>query len=63
MPNFAVRKVLGLNYTTNLIYEHKPSNGEPHVAIFGLTASPYVGEIVELDGRVIHLNILETAAA
>lgn len=57
----AVRKVLGLNYKTNLIYEHKPSNGEPHVAIFGLTASRYVGEIVELDGRVMHLNILETA--
>lgn len=57
----AVRRVLGFDYTTNLIYEHKPSNGEPHVAIFGLTASRYVGEIVELDGRVIHLNILETA--
>jgi hypothetical protein len=59
----AVRKVLGLDYTTNLIYEHKPSNGEPHVAIFGLTAARYVGEIVEVDGRVIHLNILETASA
>lgn len=59
----AVRKVLGLDYKTNLIYEHKPSNGEPHVAIFGITASRYVGEIVELDGRVIHLNILETAVA
>jgi len=59
----AVRKVLGLDYRTNLIYEHKPSNGEPHVAIFGLTASRYVGEIVELDGRVIHLTILETAIA
>jgi len=59
----AVRNVLGLDYKTNLIYEHKPSNGEPHVAIFGLTASRYVGEIVELDGRVIHLTILETAVA
>lgn len=59
----AVRKVLGLDYKTNLIYEHKPSNGEPHVAIFGVTASRYVGEIVELDGRVVHLNILETAVA
>ncbi len=59
----AVRKVLALPYKTNMIYEHKPSNGEPHVAIFGLTASRYVGEIVELDGRVVHLNILETAAA
>ena len=59
----AVRKVLGLDYKTNLIYEHKPSNGEPLVAIFGITASCYVGEIVEVDGRVIHLNILETAIA
>jgi len=57
----AVRKVLGLDYKTNLIYEHKPSNGEPHVAILGLTASGYVGEVVELDGRVIHLTVLETA--
>jgi hypothetical protein len=59
----AVRKVLGLDYKINLIYEHKPSNGEPHVAILGVTASRYVGEIVELDGRVAHLNILETAVA
>jgi hypothetical protein len=59
----AVRKVLGLDYKINPIYEHKPSNGEPHVAIFGITASRYVGEIVEVDGRVIHLNILETATA
>jgi hypothetical protein len=59
----AVRKILALPYKTNLIYEHKPSNGEPHVAIFGLTASRYVGEVVELDGRVIHLNILETVGA
>lgn len=59
----AVRKVLALDYKTNLIYEHKPSNGEPHVAIFGLTASRYVGEVVEVDGRVVHLTILETAVA
>ena len=59
----AVRKVLALDYNFNTIYEHKPSDGEPHVAIFGLTASRYVGEIVELDGRVIHLVLLEAAAA
>jgi len=59
----AARKVLALEYKTNLIYEHKPSNGEPHLAIFGLTASRYVGEAVELDGRIIHLTILETATA
>ena len=56
----AAKKVLALDYKTNLIYEHKPSNGEPHVVINGLTSSRYVGEVVELDGRVIHLVILET---
>ncbi len=59
----AVKKVLGLDYKTNMIYEHKPSNGEPHVSIFGLTASRYVGEVVEVNGSVIHLVILETATA
>ncbi len=57
----AVRAVLGLPFKTNLIYQHKPSNGEPPVAIFGLTAERFVGEVVELDSRVIHLVILETA--
>lgn len=59
----AVKKVLGLEYKSNLIYQHKPSNGEPHVSIFGLTASRYVGEVVEVNGMVIHLVILETATA
>jgi hypothetical protein len=58
----AVRAVLGLPFKVNQIYEHKPSNGEPAVAIFGLTAQRYVGEVVELDGRVIHLVLLESAA-
>lgn len=58
----AVRAVLGLPFKVNQIYEHKPSNGEPAVAIFGLTAQRYVGEVVELDGRVVHLVILESAA-
>jgi hypothetical protein len=56
----AVQKVLSLDYKTNLIYEHKPSNGEPSVKIFGLSVSRYVGEVVELDDRVIHMVILET---
>ena len=59
----AVRSVLALPFKSNLIYEHKPSNGEAHIAIFGVTASRYVGEVVELDGRVIHLVILESATA
>lgn len=58
----AVRAVLGLSFKVNQIYEHKPSNGEPAVAIFGLTAQRYVGEVVELDGRVIHLVLLESVA-
>lgn len=57
----AVKKVLALPFKTNLIYEHKPSNGEPEVNIYGLTASRYVGEVVELDHRVMHLVLLETA--
>lgn len=57
----AVTKVLALDYKTNLIYEHKPSNGEPSVKIHGLTSSRYVGEVVELDDRVMHMVIIETA--
>jgi hypothetical protein len=56
----AVRAVLALPFKSNLIYEHKPSNGEPPVSIFGLTAKRFVGEVVELDGRVIHLVVLES---
>jgi hypothetical protein len=58
----AVRKVLAMPFKTNKIYEHKPSNGEPSVLILGLTASQYVGEVVELDGRAIHLVLLEMAS-
>jgi hypothetical protein len=59
----AVRAVLALPFKSNLIYEHKPSNGEPHVAIYGVTAKRFVGEVVELDGRVIHAVVLESEAA
>jgi ARG/rhodanese/phosphatase superfamily protein len=54
----AVQKVLAEDYTPNLIYEHKPSNGEPYVAIHGLTSKNFVGEVVELDNRVIHLLLV-----
>lgn len=57
----AARKVLGLDYAHELIWEHKPANGEPHVAIYGLTAQPYVGEAVEIGGDVAHLVLLRTA--
>lgn len=53
-----VDKVLGLEWKTERIFEHRPSNGEPKVEITGLTAEKYVGEIVEVNGSVIHLVIL-----
>lgn len=59
----AVRKILGLNYRQNTLYEHKPKKGEPRVVITGLTAEKYVGEVAELDGRVIHLVLLRQKAA
>lgn len=57
----AAQKVLALDYLTNVIYEHRPSNGEPHVAVYGLTADGYVGESVEIGGDVMHLVLLQTA--
>ncbi len=53
--------VLALDFKENLIYEHKPSNGDPSFTVVGLTAEGYVGEVVELDGKVIHLMILKAA--
>jgi hypothetical protein len=53
-----IRKVLAGKFTENLIYEHRPSNGELHVLILGLSGGRYVGEVVELDGRVIHLMLI-----
>jgi len=53
-----IRKVLAGKFTENLIYEHRPSNGELHVLILGLSGDRYVGEVVEVDGRVIHLMLI-----
>lgn len=58
-----VNKVLGIDFKENLILEHRPSNGEPKIVITGLTGGGYVGEVVELDERVIHLVLLKQAAA
>lgn len=57
-----VNKVLGIDFKSNLILEHRPSNGEPKIVITGLTGGGYVGEVVELDERVIHLVLLKQAA-
>ncbi len=56
----AVTKVLGMDYKTNNIFTHRPSNGEPEVVITGLTANRYVGEAVEINGALVHLVILKT---
>jgi len=56
----AVNEVLGMDYKTNRIYHHRPSNGEPEVEITGLTAKEYVGEAVELNGSLVHLVLLKT---
>jgi len=64
-PKLAIKQVnsiLGLDFKTNLIFEHRPENGEPKIEITGLTADGYVGEVVELDDRVIHLVLLKQAA-
>ena len=58
-----VNRVMGIDFKENLILEHRPSNGEPKVVITGLTGGGYVGEVVELDERVIHLVLLKQAAA
>ncbi len=56
-----VNRVLGLDWKTNRILEHRPSNGEPRVEITGLTAEGFVGEAVEVGDRLIHLVVLKTA--
>jgi hypothetical protein len=56
----AVNKILELDWEENRIYEHKPSNGEPHVKVTGLSAKDYVGEVVEIAGDAMHVTILKT---
>lgn len=59
----AVKKVLGVGFDHKVIYEHRSSNGEPSVAVIGLSNEKYTGEIVELDGRVMHLVLLRMVNA
>jgi len=57
-----VRWVLSQDYKMNTIFKHKPINGEPDLEITGITSNTFVGEIVEIDGRVVHLVIIKKAA-
>jgi hypothetical protein len=54
----SVRDVLSAGFEQNEIYSHKPTNGELGVEITGLTNEKFVGEVVEVDGRVVHLVLL-----
>jgi hypothetical protein len=54
-----VKKVLAMDFKENLIYNHKPNNGDPAFAVYGLTADQYTGEVVEFDGKVIHLMLIK----
>lgn len=47
-----------LIFKMNSIFHHKSSNGEPDLEITGLTSDRFVGEIVELNARLIHLLII-----
>ena len=57
----AVDAVLALPYKFNLLSTNQPVHDEPHVEVFGMTAEKYVGEMVLIDGKVIHLVLLQTA--
>jgi hypothetical protein len=59
----AVKKVLGVGYDEKILFEHRASNGEPSVAVIGLSNEKFTGEIVELDGRVMHLTLLRMVNA
>jgi hypothetical protein len=50
--------VLSREFKMNTIYRHKPSNGEPDLEITGLSHEKFIGEIVELDGKVVHIVII-----
>lgn len=52
-----MRGVLALPFKENIIYEHK-SNGHPSLVVAGLTADGYTGEVVEYDGKLVHLMLL-----
>ena len=57
-----VQEVLALPFEEKLIYEHKPTNGDQHFRVASLTAENFTGEVVELDGKMIHLMLLRLAA-
>lgn len=58
----AVKKVLGVGFSSKVIYEHR-ANGQPSLSVIGVSNEKYTGEIVELDGKVMHLVLLRMVNA
>lgn len=56
-----VTKVLALDWEKNKILEHDGKGGTSF-KIWGLSSDGYVGEIVEINGQMVHLVILKKAA-
>ena len=50
-----VAAALGESFMENVLYEHKPDNGEPPYRLIGLSSERFLGEVCELENRVIHL--------
>lgn len=57
----SVRWVLARNFKFNTIYKHTASGSEPDLEITGMDCETHFGEIVELDGKVVHLVIIKKA--
>ena len=55
------QKVLAMDFEHNAIYHHPGKDESPSVTITGLTAKGYVGEVVEVNGEVIHLVLFKQA--
>jgi hypothetical protein len=56
-----INEVLALDWKTNVIWSHRPNNGEPSIEMIGLSCGDYVGEVTEISGNVVHLVILKKA--
>lgn len=58
-----VQQVLSLAYDMKTIYKHHSSDGEAKVEITALTSENYMGEVVEIDGKVMHVWLIRKEIA
>lgn len=57
----AVNRILARDFKENNIWNSRADNGNPRVEITGLSDEDYVGEAVEVGGRLIHIVLLRLA--